>query len=81
MLQRIILILCQTLVLSVVDYGLGLLILSKTQLERLEVIQNQGISTILSKHLELTLVDTSYTTFLLKERGIPLGSMRKCAFP
>ena len=45
--QRILLILYQTLVLSVVDYGFGLLTLSKTQLERLEVIQNQGMRTIL----------------------------------
>ena len=45
--QRILLILYQTLVLSVVDYGFGLLTLSKSQLERLEVIQNQGMRTIL----------------------------------
>ena len=45
--QRILLILYQTLVLSVVDYGFGLLTLSKTQLERLEVIQNQGMRIIL----------------------------------
>ena len=45
--QRILLILYQTLVLSVVDYGFGLLTLSKTQLQRLEVIQNQGMRTIL----------------------------------
>ena len=45
--QRILLILYQTLVLSVVDYGFGLQTLSKTQLERLEVIQNQGMRTIL----------------------------------
>ena len=41
------LILYQTLILSVVDYGFGLLTLSKTQLQRLEVIQNQGMRTIL----------------------------------
>ena len=45
--QRILLILYRTLVLSVVDYGFGLLTLSKTQLQRLEVIQNQGMRTIL----------------------------------
>ena len=45
--QKILLILYQTLVLSVVDYGLGLLTLSKTQLQRLEVIQNQSMRTIL----------------------------------
>ena len=45
--QRILLILYQTLVLSVVDYGFGLLTLSKTQLARLEVVQNQGMRTIL----------------------------------
>ena len=37
------LILYQTLILSVVDYGFGLLTLSKTHLQRLEVIQNQGM--------------------------------------
>ena len=45
--QRILQILYQTLVLSVVDYGFGLLTLSKTQLARLEVVQNQGMRTIL----------------------------------
>ena len=45
--QRILFILFQTLVLSVVDYGFGLLTLSKAQLNRLEVIQNQGMRTIL----------------------------------
>ena len=47
--QRILPILYQPLVLSVVDYGFGLLTLSKTQLERLEVIQNQGMRTILGR--------------------------------
>ena len=45
--QRILVILYQTLVLSVVEYGLGLLTLSKAQLQRLEVIQNEGMRTIL----------------------------------
>ena len=45
--QKILIILYQTLVLSVVEYGLGLLTLSKTQLQRLEVIQNEGMRTIL----------------------------------
>ena len=45
--QRILLILFQTLVLSVIDYGFGLLTLSKSQLERLDGIQNQGMRTIL----------------------------------
>ena len=35
------------LVLSQVDYGLGLLTLSKTQLARLDVIQNEGMRAIL----------------------------------
>ena len=43
--QRVLLILYQTLILSVVNYGFGLT-LSKTQLQRLEVIQNQGMRTI-----------------------------------
>ncbi len=38
--QRILLILFQTLVLSVIDYGLGLLTLSKSELGRLDGIQN-----------------------------------------
>ena len=37
----------QTLVLSVVEYGFGLLILSKSQLNRLEVIQNEAMRAIL----------------------------------
>ena len=45
--QRILFILFLTLVLAVVDYGFGLLTLSKAQLNRLEVIQNQGMRTIL----------------------------------
>ena len=45
--QRVLLILYQTLILSVVNYGFGPLTLSKTQLQRLEVIQNQGMRTIL----------------------------------
>ena len=43
--QRVLLILYQTLILSVVNYGFCLT-LSKTQLQRLEVIQNQGMRTI-----------------------------------
>ena len=47
MCQRILAILFQTLVLSVVEYGFGLLTLSKSQLQRLEVIQNEGMRAIL----------------------------------
>ena len=36
--QRILGILYQTLILSVIEYGFGLLTLSKTQLSRLEVV-------------------------------------------
>ena len=45
--QRILFILYQTLVLSVIDYGFGLLTLSATQLRRLEVVQNEGMRTVL----------------------------------
>ena len=45
--QRVLLILYQTLILSLIDYGFGLFTLSKTQLKRLEVIQNQDMRTIL----------------------------------
>ena len=45
--QRVLVILFQTLVISVVEYGLGLLTLSDTQLNRLETIQNEGMRTIL----------------------------------
>ena len=45
--QRVLLILYQTLILSVVNYGFSLLTLSETQLQRLEVIQNQGMRNIL----------------------------------
>ena len=44
--QRVLLILYQTLILSVDNYGFCLT-LSKTQLQRLEVIQNQGMRNIL----------------------------------
>ena len=45
--QRILVILYQTLILSVIEYGFGLLTLSKTQLSRLEVIQNEAMRAIL----------------------------------
>ena len=45
--QRVLLILYQTLILSLNDYGFGLFTLSKTRLKRLEVIQNQDMRTIL----------------------------------
>ena len=44
--QRVLFILFQALILSVVNYGLGLLTLSKAQLDRLETIQNQGMRTV-----------------------------------
>ena len=45
--QRILCLLFDMLVLSQVDYGFGLLTLSKTQLNRLDVIQNEGMRAIL----------------------------------
>ena len=45
--QKILAMLFQTLVLSVVENGFGLLTLSKTQLNRLEVIQNEAMRAIL----------------------------------
>ena len=45
--QKVLLILFKALVLSVVDYGLGLLTLSTAQLRRLDVIQNEGMRSIL----------------------------------
>ena len=45
--QKILVILYQTLILSVVEYGLGLLTLSTAQINRLEVIQNQAMRVIL----------------------------------
>ena len=45
--QRILFILFQALILSVVDCGLGLLTLSKAQLDSLETIQNQGMRIVL----------------------------------
>ena len=44
---RILLIIYQTLVMSIVDYGFGFLTLSKTQLASLRVTPNQGMRTIL----------------------------------
>ena len=45
--QHILLVLFKSLVLSVIDYGLGLLTLSATQLQRLDVIQNESMRSIL----------------------------------
>ena len=45
--QKILVILSQALVVSVMEYGLGLLTLSKSQAQRLDVIQNEGMSAIL----------------------------------
>ena len=45
--QRVLFILFLTLILAVVNYGLGLLTLSKAQLDRLETIQNQSMRIIL----------------------------------
>ena len=45
--QKILVILYQTLVLSVINYGFGLLTLSAAQLDRLEVIQNESMRAIL----------------------------------
>jgi len=45
--QRVLLILFKALVLSVIDYGFGLLTLSTAQLKRLETIQNEGMRSIL----------------------------------
>ena len=42
--EKVLFILFKALVLSVVEYGLGLLTLSTAQLNRLEVIQNEGIN-------------------------------------
>ena len=45
--QRTLVLLFELLVLSQVDYGFGLLTLSKTQIARLDVIQNEGMRAIL----------------------------------
>ena len=45
--QRILVILFQTLVLSVIEYGFGILTLSTAQLNRLESIQNEAMRAIL----------------------------------
>ena len=45
--QRILCVLFQTLILSVINYGFGLMSLSETQLKRLEVIQNEAMRAIL----------------------------------
>ena len=45
--QKILVILFQSLVLSVIEYGFGLLTLSTAQLNRLEVIQNEAMRAIL----------------------------------
>ncbi len=45
--QRTLLLLFEMLVLSQVNYGLGLLTLSATQARRLDVIQNEGMRAVL----------------------------------
>ena len=45
--QKILVILYQTLILSVIDYGFGMLTLSCAQLKRLEIIQNEAMRAIL----------------------------------
>ena len=45
--QKILAMLLQTLVLFVIEYGFGLLTMSKSQLNRLEVIQNEAMRAIL----------------------------------
>ena len=45
--QRLLFLFFQATVLSVIDYGLGQLTLSKAQLARLDVVQNEGMRTIL----------------------------------
>ena len=44
--QKILAMLLQTLVLFVIEYGFGLLTMSKSQLNRLEVIQNEAMRAI-----------------------------------
>ena len=41
--QRLLFILLQALVLSVLDYGLGIVAMSKTQSARLDKVQNEGM--------------------------------------
>ena len=45
--QKILVTLYQALILSVINYGFGLLTLSAAQLKRLESIQNEAMRTIL----------------------------------
>ena len=45
--QKILVILYQTLILLVIDYGFGMLTLSCAQLKRLETIQNEAMRAIL----------------------------------
>ena len=45
--QKFLFIMMRLVVLSVMDYGLGLLTLSKTQIEKLERVQNEAMRTVL----------------------------------
>ena len=45
--QRALVLMLDMLVLSQIDYGFGILTLSKTQIKRLEVIQNEGMRAVL----------------------------------
>ena len=45
--QRLLFLLFQAVVLAVIDYGLGILTLSTTQIKRLDVVQNEGMRVIL----------------------------------
>ncbi len=44
--QKVLAILYQSLVVSVIEYSLGLLTLSNAQLKRIETIQNEGMRAI-----------------------------------
>ena len=44
--QWVLFLLLQVMVLSVIDYGLGLLTLSQTQVDRLEKVQNEAMRAV-----------------------------------
>ena len=46
--RKVLVILYQALAVSVMEYGLGILTLSKSHLQRLDVIRNEGIRALLS---------------------------------
>ena len=68
--QKVLFILFKALVISVVEYGLGLLTLSAAEINRLEVIQNEGMRCVLGYTRDTSAEAMRYALGLLLINGI-----------